>query len=48
MAAHLGTVPDVINRALRSLTEAELIRVERQQIVILDRDKLAAKALIAG
>jgi CRP/FNR family transcriptional regulator len=48
IAAHLGTVPDVLNRALRSLTEEELIRVERQQIIILDRDKLAAKALLAG
>jgi CRP/FNR family transcriptional regulator len=48
MAAYLGTVPDVLNRALRSLTEAELIRVERQQITILDRDALAARALLAG
>jgi CRP/FNR family transcriptional regulator len=48
MAAHLGTVPDVLNRALRSLAEAGLIQVERQQITILDRDGLAAKALRAG
>lgn len=47
MAAHLGTVPDVLNRALRSLTEAGLIRVERQQITILDREGLVAKALLA-
>jgi CRP/FNR family transcriptional regulator len=48
MAAHLGTVPDVLNRALRSLAEAGLIQVERQQITILDRDGLAAKALLAN
>ncbi len=48
MAAHLGTVPDVLNRALRSLAEAGLIRVERQQITILDPDGLAAKARLAG
>ena len=48
MAAHLGTVPDVLNRALRSLAEAGLIQVERQQITILDREGLAGKALLAG
>ncbi len=47
MAAHLGTVPDVLNRALRSLAEAGLIQVERQQITILDRDGLVTKALLA-
>lgn len=40
MAARLGTVPDVLNRALRNLVEAELIEVERQQIRILDREGL--------
>jgi CRP-like cAMP-binding protein len=44
MAARLGTVPDVINRALRSLSEEGLIQVDRRQIVILDRARLAAKA----
>ncbi|MCC6169265.1 MAG: Crp/Fnr family transcriptional regulator [Caldilineaceae bacterium] len=48
MAAHLGTVPDVLNRALRSLAESGLIQVERQQITILDREGLADKALLAG
>jgi CRP/FNR family transcriptional regulator len=48
MAAHLGTVPDVLNRSLRSLAEAQLIQVERQQITILDRAGLVAKALLAG
>jgi len=40
MAAQLGTVPDVVNRALRKLVEEGLIRVERRQIHILDQDGL--------
>lgn len=44
IAARLGTVPDVANRALRSLAEEGLIRVTRHQIIILDRAGLAAKA----
>ena len=44
MAARLGTVPDVVNRALRALAQAGLIAVERHQIRILDRDGLKAKA----
>ena len=44
LAARLGTVPDVLNRALTSLTEAGLIQVERRQIDLLDASGLAAKA----
>lgn len=44
IAARLGTVPDVIHRALRSLESEGLIQVERQRIVVLDRNGLAAKA----
>lgn len=44
MAARLGTVPDVLHRALRGLVEAGLIAVDRQQIRVLDREGLAAKA----
>jgi len=44
IAARLGTVPDVINRALRSLTDEGLIQVDRHQIIILNRAGLAAKA----
>ncbi len=44
LAARLGTVPDVLSRALRSLADAGLIRVERQQITILDRAQLVARA----
>ncbi|HEX9595617.1 MAG TPA: Crp/Fnr family transcriptional regulator [Anaerolineales bacterium] len=44
LAAQLGTVPDVLGRALRKLEEERLIRVERHQISILDREGLTAKA----
>lgn len=44
MANRLGTVPDVLNRALRSLAKDNLIRVERHQIQILDHGGLEIKA----
>jgi CRP/FNR family transcriptional regulator len=44
LAARLGTVPDVLSRALRGLADAGLIRVERQQIMILDRTGLVTRA----
>lgn len=40
LAARLGTVPDVVQRALRELENAGLIQVERHQIQILDRAAL--------
>jgi len=40
MASRLGTVPDVLNRALRKLAEKQMIRVERHQIQILDKEGL--------
>lgn len=40
MASRLGTVPDVVNRALRKLSDGGLIHVERHQIQILDKDGL--------
>jgi CRP-like cAMP-binding protein len=45
IAAQLGTVPEVLNRALRFLTEEGLIQVERRQITIVDREGLEKKAL---
>ena len=45
LAARLGTVPDVLHRVLRNLSEAGLIDVERQQIAILDRSGLEEKKL---
>jgi CRP/FNR family transcriptional regulator len=44
MANRLGTVPDVLNRALRSLAKDGLIKVERQQIHILDFEGLEVRA----
>ncbi len=44
LAARLGTVPDVLNRAMRNLVEKGLIQLDRQQIDILDRKELDALA----
>ncbi len=44
MASRLGTVPDVLSRALRSLVDAELIQVDRRAIHILDRTGLERRA----
>jgi CRP/FNR family transcriptional regulator len=44
LAAQVGTVPDVLNRALRSLVDAGLIAVERRTIRILDAAGLEARA----
>lgn len=46
LAARLGTVPDVLSRALRTLADADLIRVERKQITVLDRAGLAKRATV--
>lgn len=45
LAARLGAAPDVLNRALRTLVEEGLIDLSRQQIRLLDRHGLAAKAI---
>lgn len=47
MSSRLGTVPDVLNRALRKLAEKEMIRVERHQIQILDKEGLKSIAQTA-
>jgi len=46
IAAHLGTVTDVLNRALRHMVEEELIEVSREQIRILDPQALKKRALL--
>ena len=46
MASHLGTVPDVLNRALRSLADERLIEIDRHKIKILDRRGLEEKAML--
>jgi CRP/FNR family transcriptional regulator len=40
MAAHLGTVREIVSRALRELQEAGLIAVECHRIQILDKEGL--------
>ena len=45
LAARLGTVPDVVQRALRTLENDGLIGVDRHQIHILDRPALTKIAL---
>ena len=44
IAAHLGTVRDVVGRTLREFAAAGLIRLERQRVVLLDRAGLEAEA----
>ena len=44
IAARLGTVPDVLNRAFRDLAEDGLIVMDRQRIVILDREALEGRS----
>lgn len=46
IAARLGTVPDVLQRALSNLADEGLIEVERRAIRIRDREKLAALAAV--
>jgi CRP/FNR family transcriptional regulator len=42
IAAHLGTVREMVARAFRELQEAELIALDRHRIEILDREGLEA------
>lgn len=46
LAAHLGTVPDVLSRAIRELSRAGIIVAERHEIRILDREALAERAQV--
>ena len=43
MAAHVGTVRDMVGRTLRAFVDAGLVRMERQRIVLLDRGGLEAE-----
>lgn len=45
IAAHLGTVRDMVGRTLRAFTDAGLVRMERQRIMLLNREGLEAEAL---
>ena len=40
IAAHLGTVREMVGRAFRELQQAELIAIDRHRIEILDREGL--------
>ena len=46
MAAQLGTVREVVGRALAELEQEGLIRMERHRIVIVDRSGLESKAML--
>ena len=46
MAAQLGTVREVVGRALAELEEEGLVRKERHRIVIVNRSGLEAKAML--
>ncbi len=46
MAAQLGTVREMVGRALRSFEEEGLIRFDRHRIIILDQEGLENKALM--
>jgi CRP/FNR family transcriptional regulator, dissimilatory nitrate respiration regulator len=48
MASRLGTVPDVISRTLRKLSERGLIEIARHEIRILDRPELESIAMVEG
>ncbi|MBK8782745.1 MAG: Crp/Fnr family transcriptional regulator [Anaerolineales bacterium] len=48
LAAHLGTVPDVLSRVIRELTKAGLIEMDKQHIRILNRAGLAERAMLQG
>jgi CRP-like cAMP-binding protein len=48
LAARLGTVPDVLNRALRSLAEEGLVEIERRRIRVLDRAGLKNKVQLGN
>jgi CRP/FNR family cyclic AMP-dependent transcriptional regulator len=44
IAAHLGTVRDMVGRTMRAFVDAGLVRMDRQRIVLLDREGLEAEA----
>jgi CRP/FNR family cyclic AMP-dependent transcriptional regulator len=46
MAAQLGTVREMVGRALRTFEDAGFIRMDRHRIVILDREGLEREAML--
>ncbi len=45
IAAHIGTVRDVVGRTLRSFAQQDLIRRERGRLVVIDRPGLEHEAM---
>lgn len=48
LAARLGTVPDVLSRVMREMIKEGVIEMEKVQIRILDRPRLAERAMMQG
>jgi len=48
IAAHIGTVRDVVGRTLRAFADDGLIRRERGRIVVVDRAGLEREAMMSG
>jgi CRP/FNR family cyclic AMP-dependent transcriptional regulator len=44
IAAHVGTVRDMVGRTLRAFADAGLLEMDRQRIILLDREGLAVEA----
>ncbi len=44
IAAHLGTVREMVGRTLRAFADARLIRHERGRVVVVDREGLEREA----
>ncbi|MBN1814399.1 MAG: Crp/Fnr family transcriptional regulator [Anaerolineae bacterium] len=44
IAAHIGSVRDMVGRTLRAFVDAGLIKMDRQRIVLLDREELEIEA----
>ena len=44
VAAHIGTVREMVGRTLRDLSQEGIIRRERGRILVLDRDRLTREA----
>jgi Mn-dependent DtxR family transcriptional regulator len=44
MAVRLGTVRDVLSQALKTLEAEKLIRVDKQEIILLDPKGMAERA----
>lgn len=46
LAAHLGTVPDVLSRILREFSKAGLVEIDKQEFRILNRSGLEERAMM--